>query len=150
MKTQQKINMRDHAYILYDHCFSGIVNMSSVRAMVINTFKHGTQRSIKGVSNLIRIVVRDAGSCDIWCYVWIDITKLLPPKSVWFFNFTALTLLHLKGIHAAEPILYTIIKLCCYVIRSTRSPEWIPRPRSWPQVSPGCGLPKGDLVDRIT
>ena len=39
-----------------------------------------------------------------------------------------------------------MIKLCCYVIRSTRSPEGSPRPPG----SPGRGLPEGDLVDRIT
>ena len=39
-----------------------------------------------------------------------------------------------------------IIKLCCYVIRSTRSPEGSPQPPG----SPSRGLPEGDLVDRIT
>ena len=49
-----------------------------------------------------------------------------------------------------------IIKRCCYVIRSTRSPPGSPRPPGWPATAepavgapgqPGCGLPEGDLVD---
>ena len=43
-----------------------------------------------------------------------------------------------------------IIKLCCYVIRSTRHPEGSQRPPGWLQVSPGRWLPKGCLVDHIT
>ena len=35
-----------------------------------------------------------------------------------------------------------IIKLCCYVIRSTRSPEGSPRPPGWPQVSPAADSPR--------
>ena len=39
----------------------------------------------------------------------------------------------------------TIIKLCCYVIRSARSPKGSQRPPGWQQVSPGRWLPEGDL-----
>ena len=42
-----------------------------------------------------------------------------------------------------------IIKLCCYVIQSTRSLEGSQRPSGWRQVSPGRWLPEGDLEDRI-
>ena len=43
-----------------------------------------------------------------------------------------------------------ITKLCCYVIRSTKSPEGSQRPPCSPQVSPGRWIAEGDLVDRIT
>ena len=78
-----------------------------------------------------------------WGSHGVDRTQVGPVLAPW-------TLLSGWCHHVWLASLDIIIKLCCDMIRSTRSPEGSQRPRGWPQVSPRRWLPKGDPVDCMT
>ena len=75
--------------------------------------------------------------------VCVENDAVASQKNAWVTHDIFVLLVCIVFHHTCHLPMNEIIKLCCYVIRSTRSPEGSQRPPGWPQVSPGRLTPRG-------